>query len=240
MRHIHTSSDTTYRDRHPLQFNPNRLALSRGRTGMGIAAICMLTFGMLFTIVRRNASASTDAAITLRLQRQKHPLFDWLMRVISWPGFPPQSRIIPPSLSAGLWLLGFRLEALFQLLAWGTSGVSFVFKRIMRRARPGPAFPAIRVVAANIGGTSFPSGHVLNYMGVYGFLGYLTFTWIRPASLRRVLVGITSVLIALVGPSRVYLGHHWFTDVMASYCLGTTYLVAITGFYRRVRIRMLR
>lgn len=231
-------SNASYRERHPIQFNPDRLAFARGSTGLGVVVVCMIAFAMLFTLVRKNASASTDAAITFRLQRRDHPLFDRLMRVVSWPGFPPQSRIIPPSLSAALWLLGFRLEAGFQLLAWGTSGVSFLFKRIMRRARPGPDFPKIRVVAANIGGTSFPSGHVLNYMGVYGFLTYLTFAWVRPALLRRLIVGITTSLIALVGPSRVYLGHHWFTDVMASYCLGTTYLVALTGLYRRIRMRV--
>ena len=240
MKHVEHSADTSFRDRHPLQFNPDRLALARGAAGLRIVAVSMLSFGVLFALVRRNASASSDAAITLRLQRQEHPLFDRLMRIVSWPGFPPQSRIIPPAISGVLWLLGFRLEGVFQLMAWGTSGVSFLFKRIMRRARPGPAFPAIRVVAANIGGTSFPSGHVLNYMGVYGFLTYLTFTWIRPALLRRVVVGITTGLIALVGPSRVYLGHHWFTDVMASYCLGTTYLVGITGLYRKVRMRLTR
>jgi membrane-associated phospholipid phosphatase len=45
-------------------------------------------------------------------------------------------------------------------------------------------------------------------------------------------------LLTLVGPSRVYLGHHWFTDVTASYMLGTTYLLAITNIYRRVRMRI--
>jgi undecaprenyl-diphosphatase len=43
-------------------------------------------------------------------------------------------------------------------------------------------------------------------------------------------------LLALVGPSRIYLGHHWFTDVLASYLLGLCYLVGITAIYRRVRI----
>ncbi len=238
MMRYRPSSDDTYRDSHPLQFNPNRLSLARGRTGLAIVVFSLFGFVALFAIVRKNVSASTDAAITLKLQRRDHPVFDRLMRVVSWPGFPPQSRIIPPSLSAALWILGFRLEAVFQLMAWGTGGVSFLVKRIMRRARPGPAYPEIRVVAANIGGSSFPSGHVINYMGVYGFLTYLTFTWIRPALLRRALVGITTSLIALVGPSRVYLGHHWVTDVMASYCLGTTYLVGLTSLYRKVRMRI--
>lgn len=232
------AAEPTYRERHPGQFNPDRLALARGSAGFAIAGLALLVFAVLFAIVRKNASSATDAAITLKLQRRNHPYFDRLMHVVSWPGFPPQSRVIPPSLSAALWLLGFRLEAIFQLLAWGTGGISFLFKSIMRRARPGSDVPQIRVTMAKIGGSSFPSGHVLNYMGVYGFLTYLTFTWIRPAIIRRTIVGLTASLLTLVGPSRVYLGHHWFTDVMASYCLGTAYLVGLSGLYRKIRIRL--
>lgn len=123
-------------------------------------------------------------------------------------------------------------------MAWGTSGVSFVVKRVMRRARPGPATPQIRVIVARIGGTSFPSGHVLNYMGVYGFLAFLAHTWLRPSAVRHFIVGAATLLIGLVGPSRIYLGHHWFTDVIASYLLGTAYLIGLSGLYRRLRMRI--
>jgi len=236
--HRNRAQERTYRDRHPRQFNPDRLALARGRTGLSIVGVALLVFTFLFIVVWKDGSGGTDAAITLKLQKRNHPYFDRLMHIVSWAGFPPQSRIIPPSLSAALWLLGFRLEAVFQFLAWGTGGFSFLFKSIMRRARPGPDLPEIRVTIANIGGSSFPSGHVLNYMGVYGFLTYLAFTWIHPAIIRRTIVGLTASLLTLVGPSRIYLGHHWFTDVMASYCLGTAYLVVLSGFYRRIRIRL--
>lgn len=221
----------------PSSFNPERLALARGRSGLTIASVLLGIFVILFAIVRRNLTAAPDAAITLKVQRNTHPDIDRLMRIASWPGFPPQSRLLPPSLSALLWFLGFRLEALFQFAAWGTGGISFAVKRVMRRSRPGPDWPRIRVVVANIGGSSFPSGHVLNYMGVYGFLSYLIFTWVRPTAIRRMLLGLLGGLLALVGPSRIYLGHHWFTDVLASYLLGTAYLIAITSLYRKIRIR---
>jgi membrane-associated phospholipid phosphatase len=42
-------------------------------------------------------------------------------------------------------------------------------------------------------------------------------------------------LIALVGPSRIYQGHHWPTDVSASYLVGTAYLVVVVGLYRRAK-----
>ena len=228
--------EDTYKDRHRSQFNPGRLAFSRGKQGLTIATVLLTFFAALFILVRTRRSAATDAAVTMKLQRRKKPWFDRLMHIVSWPGFPPQSRLLPPSIASILWITGFRLEAVFQLLAWGTGGLSFMFKRIMRRSRPGPNDPGIRVVVANIGGSSFPSGHVINYVGVYGFLSYLAFTWIRPTAIRRAVVGSLMSLIALVGLSRIYLGHHWLTDVLASYTLGTTYLIALTGIYRKARL----
>ncbi len=56
-----------------------------------------------------------------------------------------------------------------QLRAWGTAGLSTVIKSFMRRPRP-VAGTDLRVVAAELGGTSFPSGHVLSYVGTYGWL----------------------------------------------------------------------
>ena len=79
---------------------------------------------------------------------------------------------------------------------------------------------------------------MLNYMGVYGFLAYLLGTLPRPARLRRVAVGGLVALLALVGPSRIYLGHHWATDVTASYLLGGSYLIGLTAVYRRVKARL--
>ena len=229
-------SSGTVRDRFPGQFEPDRLAFTRGRRGLLILSVLLGIFAVLFSLVRANRTAATDAAITLKLQKKDHPVFDRLMRIVSWPGFPPQSRIIPPSLAGVLWMLGFRLEAVFQLMAWGTGGISFTVKRIMRRSRPASDDRGIKVAVANIGGSSFPSGHVINYVGVYGFLAYLAYTWLRPAALRRAVVGGLLSLLALVGPSRIYLGHHWLTDTMASYVLGGSYLIVLTNLYRRVRM----
>lgn len=217
------------------EYEQDQLALVRGRNGIVIVAILMTVFGVVFTIVRHNKSAATDAAITLRLQRNRRPFFNRLMHLVSWPGFPPQSRLLPPSIAAALFAFGFRLEGMFQLLAWGSGGISFFFKRIMRRQRPTAGTSDIRVAVARIGGTSFPSGHVLNYLGVYGFLAYLAHTWIRPTWIRRTVVGLLGSLLALVGPSRIYLGHHWLTDVSASYLLGFSWLITVTSLYRRVK-----
>ena len=191
----------------------------------------------LFAFVKRNRSHVFDLKVTRSLQRVDAPWFDRLMHVVSWPGFPPQSRVIPLVLSL-IWLaLGFPIEAGFPIAGWGTGGISATIKRAMQRPRPAPEH--VRVIAARLGGSSFPSGHVLIYAGVYGFLAFLLETLVRPAHLRRIATSFLVALVAMVGPSRIYLGHHWFTDVVASYLVGTSYLLGLAALYRRVKTRWL-
>ncbi|HEX3428547.1 MAG TPA: phosphatase PAP2 family protein, partial [Candidatus Limnocylindrales bacterium] len=93
----------------------------------------------------------------------------------------------------------------------------------------------LRVVVAPLGGSSFPSGHVITFVGTYGFLAYLAVTLIKDPVIRWAAAGGLVGLIVLVGPSRIYQGHHWPTDVTASYLLGTTYLIVVVTAYRRVK-----
>jgi membrane-associated phospholipid phosphatase len=216
---------------------PPRRALARGRGAMAFGLATLALFAGLFAFVKHNRSHAFDVKVTRSLQRIDARWFDRLMNAISWPGFPPQSRLIPVLLSLFWLALGFPIEAVFQLLAWGTGGISATIKRVMRRPRPTPDL--VRVIAAPLGGSSFPSGHVLIYSGVYGFLAFLLETLVRPATLRRVATSCLIGLVALVGPSRIYLGHHWFTDVVASYLVGTTYFLGLAALYRRVKTHWL-
>ena len=215
---------------------PRRVALARGRVGLLVAGAAFAGFVGIFALVRANRSGAVDVGITMKLQRRRWPWLARLMTAASWPGFPPQSRIIPPALVATVWALGFPLEAAFQLLAWGTAPLSTFVKAIMKRPRPN--HPAIRVVVAPLGGSSFPSGHTITYMGVYGFLAYCAYTLLRPAAVRWPGVAFLCGLLGLVGPSRIYQGHHWPTDVTASYLLGLSYLIGLTALYRRAKARL--
>ena len=76
---------------------------------------------------------------------------------------------------------------------------------------------------------------MLTYVGLYGFLTYLCYSVLRPPRLRVPLTAFFAGLIGLIGPSRIYQGHHWPTDVIASYLLGIAYLLGLTTIYRRVK-----
>jgi undecaprenyl-diphosphatase len=200
---------------------------------MYIAGAALVGFGVLFAAVKAKRSTAIDVAITMQVQADQRPAVKELMKAVSWPGFPPQSRVIPPLAMATMFVMGLRTEALFQLLAWGTGGISTVVKGFVRRPRPLPE--QVRVVLAPLGGSSFPSGHVLTYVGTYGFMAFLVYSVIRPPFVRWPLsIGLLA-MVGLVGPSRIYEGHHWPTDVAASYLLGTAYVIGLMALYRRVK-----
>ena len=211
------------------------VAVRRGESARVVGWAALAGFGVIFALVRTHRSDAIDLAVTLKLQREgRQPVTRAVMQAVSWPGFPPQSHIIPAGIAAGLLAARLPLEALFALGAWGTSLVASGIKAIMRRPRPIGSVD-LRVVTAPLGGSSFPSGHTITYVGVYGYLAYLAHTLLRPAGWRRAIVAGLVGLIALVGPSRVHQGHHWFTDVTASYLLGIAYLIGLTGLYRRIK-----
>lgn len=188
-------------------------------------------FSILLLLVRSKRSAEADLVATMRIQRVRHPLLAKMMGVVSWIGFRPQSLLLPASTIGITWLFGSRRDAKYLILAWAGSMISFTTKLLIKRPRP--SGEGITVVVANLKDTSFPSGHTLHYTAFWGFVSYLLYTRLRGTWLRFGPLGVVGTAIGLVGPSRVYLGHHWLTDVLASYCLGTGYLMGLIGMHSR-------
>jgi undecaprenyl-diphosphatase len=220
---------------------PRPLRSTRSIPGTEVAAVAVAELaigGLLAALLAglaRNVTDDADLEVTSRVQGIKAPLLDAVMRAASWPGYPPESRVIPPLVISGWWLAGRRLDAAFQLSAWGTGLLSTALKWVVRRPRP--VAPKVVVVRARLLGTSFPSGHVLTFVGFYGFLAYLVSRRVDPIALRAALVASLVALIALVGPSRVHQGHHWASDVAGSYLFGAAYLLALIELHRQLEAR---
>ena len=208
-----------------------REALRRGQSLGGVVLAGLAGFAATFAIVRMDPSARLDVAVTRAFQQLRGQRIRRIMRAASWPGFPPQSRILPLGIMAAWLSVGLRAEAASQALASGSSVLASAMKMLARRPRP--LSSQVSVVIAPLSGTSFPSGHVLSYVGTYGMLAYLLAARVRPAGPRLAMVAVPVSLIALVGPSRIYQGHHWATDVLASYLLGMSYVALVAAIYRR-------
>jgi len=74
-------------------------------------------------------------------------------------------------------------------------------------------------------GYSFPSGHSMVSMAYYGFLIYLIMKSALKKQIKIILITILSILIMLIGLSRIYLGVHFASDVLAGILIAITYLM---------------
>jgi undecaprenyl-diphosphatase len=187
-------------------------------------------FAVLTLIVRSNPLLALDLRITNALQSIDSPFFGAAMSWVSWPGFLPQTVLIPVLAGLLLYWLGLHWEAATALLAAILPGlVNLLIKELIRRPRPAADLVNVFSILESY---SFPSGHVMFYTGFFGFLWFVVFTVLKSSWKRTLLLVLFGSLIALVGPSRIYLGQHWASDILGAFLLGGLTLTAILAFYR--------
>ena len=209
-----------------------RKAVSRGTMFLAFYLWLLSGAGILSWIAQRTQFFPGDMSITARLQRQQNSWFRNFMYWISEVGFWQWS--VPETIGvAGIfWALRFRLEALFILLTTSSNILNAIVKRVIKRPRPDKQLVTVVRV---LNEPSFPSGHVMHYTNFYGLLIYLLATNWKPGRLRNALIALCTGMIASIGPSRIYLGAHWPSDVMAGYLYGGLWFGGIIALYLRVK-----
>jgi membrane-associated phospholipid phosphatase len=170
-----------------------------------------------------------DLTVTHMVQGDHGQGFDRLMYGVSWLGFFPQVAAVSAVVILALFFSGLRWEAVATLFASISSGVGALVKLAV--FRPRPSADLIHVFR-QLPSSGFPSGHVLSTTAFCGFLVFLCFTLLKPSPGRTMMLVALSLLIALMGPSRIYLGQHWFSDVMGAYLFGSLWLALTIRFYR--------
>lgn len=103
-----------------------------------------------------------------------------------------------------------------------------LLKRILRRPRP----TEFRIVEET--GYSFPSGHSMVSMAFYGYLIYLIYRYIENKYIKWLLIVLLSILICLIGISRIYLGVHYTSDVLGGFLLSISYLVVYISLIKKI------
>lgn len=98
-----------------------------------------------------------------------------------------------------------------------------LLKLVLHRPRP----DEFKIITET--GYSFPSGHSMVSMAYYGFLIYLIYKYVTNKKLKYFLIGILSILIVLIGVSRIYLGVHYTSDVLAGFLISISYLIIFIG-----------
>jgi membrane protein DedA with SNARE-associated domain/membrane-associated phospholipid phosphatase len=152
----------------------------------------------------------------------------WLtsaLQVLTWLG--STAVIIPAGLAIGLYFLirrrDWRPLALLAAAVAGAIGLYDIVKALVGRPRP----PA-SIWIGHYTGAAFPSGHATQSAAFYAMLAIVLGTGL--SFRRRAAVWTAAALVVLiVGASRIYLGAHWLTDVLAGYALGASWVAIVVA-----------
>lgn len=110
----------------------------------------------------------------------------------------------------------------------GSLAMTIAGKDIIGRVRP----PLADAVPPYEYSASFPSGHTLNAVAVVGTIAYLLILRQTSVVARTITVTAAALFALTIGLSRVFLGHHWFTDVVAAWLLGAAWLALVITAHR--------
>jgi len=171
-----------------------------------------------------------DLKISHELQEEKNPVFALVMQGVSAIGDTWIGIVMIGAVSAFYIARRQLLEAGFILATLSNFVLTSVLKVLVARPRPPYFFLDPSDIFQSINQYSFPSGHVLFFVVFFGFIAYLA--WLHRTGFARIrVIALCSALVMLIGPSRVYLGAHWASDVMGSYIIGVLWLfVLILGY----------
>ncbi|TYR81204.1 phosphatase PAP2 family protein [Priestia megaterium] len=162
-----------------------------------------------------------------------HTIFDWRIDLLT-PCMIFITIVGSWHVTAPIWfvLLIFLLykrqaaAALFiTLVFWGGRGLNWLLKEIFQRPRPEWS----QLVDASH--YSFPSGHAMNSSAFYIGILLLVLTYAKSRLLKVISLILFCMLIVLIGFSRMYLGVHYLTDILAGYAVGFAWAISMYQLY---------
>jgi membrane-associated phospholipid phosphatase len=187
-------------------------------------------FVILAVLAKTAAYFPFDVTITRAVQGFNAGWFDALMRALTWIGFAPESYVITLVILLFLYVSGLKWETVVTF-ASVSSGTALGLGIKVLVDRPRPSADLVKVIN-QLKDYSFPSGHVLFFTTLFGFLLFLAYTLLKHSWWRTCLLVMLVGMIAGSGPSRIYVGQHWASDVVAAYLLGSVWLALSVLIYR--------
>lgn len=190
-------------------------------------SICLLIFIIMALIAMIDKGLVVDEAIYNFIIGLRCDFLDIYFKFITHFG----DTIFIVGVVAGFLLFYRKRNGLFLAVSAVDSALlTLIFKHIFLRPRP----EHLRLVEQ--GGYSFPSGHAMISVCVYGYLLYLVLQ-IKNKILKYILIVLLSILIISIGISRIYVGVHYPTDVVAGYSLGIIEVILLTEVIHLYKIR---
>lgn len=187
-----------------------------------LSALAFIAFVILWEVVKRGATVPWDTAVRAMVHGSAGPYLTSLATMVSFLG--RLLVLIPTTAVILVWLLMARRRSSALALGLAMGGallLNWLLKVAIHRIRPQPFF------GVEPDSFSFPSGHVFFASCFCGAI-VLILNSHRKISPLALLFGLAPVLA--IGWSRIYLGVHYPTDVVAGFLIGASWLAALFGF----------
>ncbi len=205
-----------------------------------ILAGLLLVFAAIAWAVSEGRSIALDRAVILALRNMAGPSgpawLDETARDITSLGSVVVVCLLSGAFAGYLLLNGERSAAILMIVSvLGGLLLNDLLKMIFDRPRPDLALPSLRVFSS-----SFPSGHAVLSCVAYLTIGALVTRRALAAHIRTYVMGIAVFLVLLIGMTRVYLGVHYPSDVLAGWCIGSAWMLACWQVAGELELRQSR
>lgn len=182
--------------------------------------VCLLVFSYMAREVFVLQDKDFDMALFRFAASHRSENMTLLMRFFSFFASADYLLVAPALLVLGMaWFDRLRWYALKVLvIAFTSTMLNQLLKRLFERPRPETAM-------LDQSGLSFPSGHAMIGGSFYGLLIYIIWREVENPFWRWLWVGLLTLLLLLIGYSRIYLNVHYATDVLAGYAMGILWLL---------------
>lgn len=199
--------------------------------GAVLAVSLTAAFAQVYeSVVDADGVAGLDHPVLTTVKTMRSPTLDIITTAYTDVG----GTIGMPTLALGVMtVLSLRRRSwtpviLIVLAGTGSLLMTVAGKSLIGRTRP----PLSDAVPPYEYSASFPSGHSLNSVVIAGIVAYLIILRLKSAHLRALTAFLAGLFAATMGLSRVYLGHHWLTDVLAAWALGAAWLALVITAHR--------
>ena len=200
-----------------------------------LLAILISIFLFFTFIVLLLPTTFVDIEFSEEIQEHSSPILDFFMKAVSWFGLTPVALSCVLGSALLFFIFKYKKEALFIVSTLIVTLFTFGIKILINRPRP--SADLVNIVE-NAQYQSFPSGHTSFYVTYFGFMMFLMLRHHEiPRKIRLPVIFLSLFLILSVAFSRIYLGAHWFTDVMAGFVLGILILYFIIRIYLKFKRR---
>ena len=120
----------------------------------------------------------------------------------------------------------------FSIQIWFNVAISALLNQLLKYIIQRPRPTEFRIIDES--GYSFPSGHSMVSAAFYGFLIYLIYKNVKNKYIKWGLVSFLSLLITMIGISRIYLGVHYTSDVLAGFLIAISYLIIFVTMINKI------